>query len=253
MIDGRTDVRHDAQCAHRAFLQGAAGEHAVPCPAFAALPAFGRMAFEEICQQSESSRLRKPGLAMARACLLTDFFKSQCRPKAGKAADCGTWYSMFTGRRPWRNARWAALGIMRLHQCDHHHPIDAAVVPKVEQISPREEGGRTNIIQYGRYLTVCLCLVQGLFHDLGWNTRLLCSMGSRATSCFTRISFGIESNGDYYHYRHFIADVAGGTDFRARHRHGISLVISIGIMARLPAAARRCSICSIRQRSEGPL
>ena len=32
----------------------------------------------------------------------------------------------------------------------------------------REEGGRTKIIQYGRYLTVLLCLGQGLFMALGW-------------------------------------------------------------------------------------
>ena len=36
-----------------------------------------------------------------------------------------------------------------------------AVVPRLSKLA-REEGGRTKIIQYGRYLTVLLCLGQGI-------------------------------------------------------------------------------------------
>ena len=32
----------------------------------------------------------------------------------------------------------------------------------------REEGGRAQIVQYGRYLTVLLCIGQGIFMTLGW-------------------------------------------------------------------------------------
>ncbi len=42
-----------------------------------------------------------------------------------------------------------------------------AVWPKLSKLS-REEGGRAKIIQYGRYLTVLLCLGQGLFFAIGW-------------------------------------------------------------------------------------
>ena len=42
-----------------------------------------------------------------------------------------------------------------------------AVVPQLSKMA-REEGGRAKIIQYGRYLTVLLCLGQGLFMAIGW-------------------------------------------------------------------------------------
>jgi preprotein translocase subunit SecY len=32
----------------------------------------------------------------------------------------------------------------------------------------REEGGRAKIVQYGRYLTVLLCLGQGFFMAMSW-------------------------------------------------------------------------------------
>ena len=42
-----------------------------------------------------------------------------------------------------------------------------AVVPQLSKMA-REEGGRAKIIQYGRYLTVVLCLGQGLFTAIGY-------------------------------------------------------------------------------------
>jgi preprotein translocase subunit SecY len=42
-----------------------------------------------------------------------------------------------------------------------------AVVPRLSKLA-REEGGRSKIIQYGRYLTVLLCLGQGYFLALGY-------------------------------------------------------------------------------------
>jgi preprotein translocase subunit SecY len=42
-----------------------------------------------------------------------------------------------------------------------------AVVPQLSKMA-REEGGRAKIIQYGRYLTVLLCVGQGLFTAIGY-------------------------------------------------------------------------------------
>ena len=42
-----------------------------------------------------------------------------------------------------------------------------AVVPQLSKMA-REEGGRAKIIQYGRYLTVILCIGQGLFTAIGY-------------------------------------------------------------------------------------
>src|SRR6185437_11690786 len=42
-----------------------------------------------------------------------------------------------------------------------------AVVPQLSKMA-REEGGRAKIVQYGRYLTVILCIGQGLFTAIGY-------------------------------------------------------------------------------------
>ena len=42
-----------------------------------------------------------------------------------------------------------------------------AVLPGLSKMA-REEGGRSKVIQIGRYLTVLLCLGQGFFMSLGW-------------------------------------------------------------------------------------
>jgi preprotein translocase subunit SecY len=42
-----------------------------------------------------------------------------------------------------------------------------AVVPQLSKMA-REEGGRAKIVQYGRYLTLVLCLGQGLFTAIGY-------------------------------------------------------------------------------------
>src|SRR5580698_595621 len=40
--------------------------------------------------------------------------------------------------------------------------LEQAVFPRLSKLA-REEGGRAKIVQYGRYLTVPICLVQGLY------------------------------------------------------------------------------------------
>src|SRR5512142_1696117 len=68
-------------------------------------------------------------------------------------------YSMFTGGAMERCAV-AALGIMPYISATIIIQLLTAVVPTLSKLA-REEGGRTKIIQYGRYLTVLLCLGQG--------------------------------------------------------------------------------------------
>ena len=56
-------------------------------------------------------------------------------------------------------------------------------MPSLSKLA-REEGGRAKIIQYGRYLTVLLCLGQGmLFCQRAGNIRQSCFTGFRASWC----------------------------------------------------------------------
>ncbi len=69
-------------------------------------------------------------------------------------------YSMFTGGAL-EQAAVGALGIMPYISATIIIQLLTAVLPGLSKLA-REEGGRSKIIQYGRYLTVLLCLGQGM-------------------------------------------------------------------------------------------
>src|SRR5215831_7490166 len=75
-------------------------------------------------------------------------------------------YSMFTGGAL-EHCAIGALGIMPYISATIIIQLLTAVVPQLSKLA-REEGGRTKIVQYGRYLTVLLCLGQGFVMALGW-------------------------------------------------------------------------------------
>src|SRR5512137_2209187 len=75
-------------------------------------------------------------------------------------------YSMFTGGAL-EHCAIGALGIMPYISATIIVQLLTAVIPQLSKLA-REEGGRTKLIQYGRYLTVILCLGQGLVLAIGW-------------------------------------------------------------------------------------
>src|SRR5512138_1182764 len=75
-------------------------------------------------------------------------------------------YSMFTGGALEKCAI-GSLGIMPYISATIIIQLLTAVVPRLSKLA-REEGGRTKLIQYGRYLTLPLCLGQGLVMAIGW-------------------------------------------------------------------------------------
>src|SRR6185295_17287301 len=93
---------------------------------------------------------------------LQEFFEQQS--KSGGGGLMGM-YSMFTGGALERCAI-GALGIMPYISATIIIQLLTAVIPQLSKLS-REEGGRTKIIQYGRYLTVVLCLGQAFFTAIG--------------------------------------------------------------------------------------
>ncbi|TAL02750.1 MAG: preprotein translocase subunit SecY, partial [Verrucomicrobia bacterium] len=103
--------------------------------------------------------IRIPGLDGAK---LTAFFHAQAE---GGASVLGL-YSLFTGGAL-EHCAVGALGIMPYISATIIIQLLTAVVPQLSKLA-REEGGRTKIIQYGRYLTLLLCLGQGLVMAIGW-------------------------------------------------------------------------------------
>ena len=129
------------------------------------------------------------------------------------------------------------LGIMPYISATIIIQLLTAVWPKLSKLA-REEGGRAKIIQYGRYLTVLLCLAQGLFFAIGWETpeKLFPGIGHP-------LVFDLDHIWWYRIQTVLIMTTATmllmwlGEQITERGiGNGISLIITIGIVARLPLA-----------------
>jgi len=112
-----------------------------------------------------------------------------------------------------------------------------AVWPTLSKLA-REEGGRTKIIQYGRYLTVLLCVGQGIYFAGNWLHPQTIFNGFQGQLVL------IENKWAYYFLT--VTVMTAGTMLlmwlgeQITERgigNGVSLVITIGILARLPQAA----------------
>ncbi len=100
-----------------------------------------------------------PGLDGQQLLAFFDSLREQQNTGSGGGAGLLGMYSMFTGGALERCAV-GSLGIMPYISATIILQLMTAVVPSLSKIA-REEGGRTQIIKYGRYLTVLLCLGQG--------------------------------------------------------------------------------------------
>jgi preprotein translocase subunit SecY len=170
--------------------------------------------------------IRVPGLDGK---ALTEFLHSNSGGNGGALS----MYNLFTGGAL-ENCAVGALGIMPYISATIVLQLLTAVVGSLSKMA-REEGGRVKIIKYGRYLTVLLCAGQGLFTAYGWehingfNGQLVLSDNIwwyriQTTIVLTTGTLLLMWLGEQ------ITDRGIG--------NGISLIITIGILARLPAAIR---------------
>jgi preprotein translocase subunit SecY len=144
-------------------------------------------------------------------------------------------YSMFTGGG-FERCAVGALGIMPYISATIILQLLQAVVPFLSKLA-REEGGRTKLVQYGRVLTLFLCLGQGLFMAFGWE---------HASSVFTNFpsnqSLVLIHPIWWYRIQTTVILTTGtillmwlGEQITDRGiGNGISLIITVGILARLP-------------------
>ena len=175
--------------------------------------------------------VRIPGL---NGSALTAFFE---RHVAQGASMLGM-YSLFTGGAL-EHCAVGALGIMPYISATIIIQLLTAVVPQLSKLA-REEGGRTKLIQYGRYLTVLLCLGQGLVMAIGWENPQKIFQGWDAG----RLVLYSDSALWWYRFQTLLILTTGtmllmwlGEQITERGiGNGVSLVITIGILARLPQA-----------------
>jgi preprotein translocase subunit SecY len=174
--------------------------------------------------------VRIPGLD---GTALAKFFETHAQSGAGVLG----MYSLFTGGAL-EHCAVGALGIMPYISATIIIQLLTAVVPQLSKLA-REEGGRTKLIQYGRYLTVLLCLGQGLFMALGWeNPDKIFGQGIGQLVLYGPGMIW------WYRIQTTIILTTGtmllmwlGEQISERGiGNGVSLVITIGILARLPQA-----------------
>src|SRR5207247_1735037 len=144
-------------------------------------------------------------------------------------------YSLFTGGAMQHRAV-GSLGIMPYITATIIVQLLTAVVPQLSKLA-REEGGRAKLIQIGRYLTVVLCLGHGTLMTLGWEN---------PTKIFPQFTGQLVLNENLWWYRiQSILVLTTGTLLlmwlgeQISERgigNGVSLVITIGIVADLPGA-----------------
>ena len=145
-------------------------------------------------------------------------------------------YSMFTGGAM-DNCAVGAMGIMPYISATIVMQLLTAVIPSLSKLA-REEGGRVKIIKYSRYLTVLWCVGQGIFFAMGWEhpeSRYNGWPGGKLV---------LYDNLWWYRIQTVLVLTTGtmllmwlGEQITERGiGNGISLVITIGIIARMPDA-----------------
>ncbi|MDB6068758.1 MAG: preprotein translocase subunit SecY [Pedosphaera sp.] len=149
-------------------------------------------------------------------------------------------YNLFTGGAMEKCAI-GALGIMPYISATIVMQLLTAVVPSLSKMA-REEGGRAKIIKYSRYLTVLICVGQGIFMAIGWEK-------PQSIPGFDKFVGDLVMNTDHiwwYRFQTVLILTVGtlllmwlGEQITERGiGNGISLVITIGILARLPKAVQ---------------
>jgi len=137
------------------------------------------------------------------------------------------------------NCAIGGIGIMPYISATIIIQLLTAVWPKLSKLS-REEGGRAKIVQYGRYLTVLLCFGWGFATAISWENPAKVFGGDVG-----RLVLFSDNHLWWYRIQTTLILTTGtmllmwlGEQITERGiGNGVSLVITIGILARLPAAA----------------
>jgi len=171
--------------------------------------------------------IRIPGLSGQ---ALTDFFNHQ-----HSGGGLLGMYNLFAGGAQERGAI-GTMGIMPYITATIIIQLLTAVWPKLSKLA-REDGGRTKIIQYSRYLTILVCLIQGAFFAISFeNPQKMYGPEMGRLVLFS----------DQYMWWFLIQAVLlmttasmllvwlGEQITERGIGNGVSLIITIGIVARLP-------------------
>jgi preprotein translocase subunit SecY len=180
-----------------------------------------------------------PGVNQA---VLQEWFSSALTEKSGGGV--AALFNLFSGGAL-ENCAVFSLGIMPYISASIMMQLLTAVIPRLGRLA-REDGGRQKIMQYTRYATVLLCIFQGYLlaisfqHPESYHTML-----PGITDTIAKLGIPLVEDLGWTFRVVTVISLTTGTLFlmwlgdQITERgigNGISLIITIGIVARLPAA-----------------
>jgi preprotein translocase subunit SecY len=178
-----------------------------------------------------------PGVNQA---VLQEWFRTTADKQGGVAA----LFNLFSGGAL-ENCAIFSLGIMPYISASIMMQLLTAVIPQLGRLA-REDGGRQKIMQYTRFMTVVLCIFQGYLialsfqHPESYHTIL-----GGITDTMRNIGIPLVEDMGWTFRIVTVISLTTGTMFlmwlgdQITERgigNGISLIITVGIVARLPAA-----------------
>src|SRR3954454_1027878 len=180
-----------------------------------------------------------PGVNQA---VIQEWFRTSLTEKTGGSV--AALFNLFSGGAL-ENCAIFSLGIMPYISASIMLQLLTAVIPQLGRLA-KEDGGRQKIMQYTRYATVVLCIVQGYLlavsfqHPESYQTML-----PGITETITKLQIPLVDDLGMTFRIVTVLSLTTGTLFlmwlgdQITERgigNGISLIITIGIVARLPAA-----------------
>ena len=178
-----------------------------------------------------------PGVNQA---VLQEWFRST----ADKAGGVAALFNLFSGGAL-ENCAIFSLGIMPYISASIMLQLLTAVIPQLGRLA-REDGGRQKIMQYTRYATVVLCIFQGYLLAISFqHPEAYHTVFGGIPDTIRKLGIPLVDDQGWTFRIVTVISLTTGTLFlmwlgdQITERgigNGISLIITVGIVARLPAA-----------------
>jgi preprotein translocase subunit SecY len=175
------------------------------------------------------------------ASVIQHWFENQLNNQSG--GSIAALFNIFSGGAL-ENCAVFSLGVMPYISASIMLQLLTAVIPQLGKIS-KEDGGRQKIMQYTRYVTILLCLFQGYLLALSFENPASNPFLSGIQDTISQLGIPLVSDPGFAFRIITVVTLTAGTMFlmwlgdQITDRgigNGMSLVITVGIVARLPAA-----------------
>lgn len=137
-----------------------------------------------------------------------------------------------------------SLGVMPYISASIMLQLLTAVVPQLGKLA-KEDGGRQKIMQFTRYATIALCILQGYYLALSFEDPKMSPFLGGIVDTITKMNVPLVGEPGWQFRMMTVITLTSGTMFlmwlgdQITDRgvgNGMSLIISVGIVARLPSA-----------------